>query len=80
MDFFVEREPERRDIKSFQFIHDYFEKRAREFGREKALATRSALVAQGAAGGLTARKVEVAVEVLILGGAGPGCPGPHNPP
>lgn len=68
LDFLVERKPERRDVQAFQFIYDFFEKRAQELGREKALATRAALVAQGAAAGLTGKNVEVAVEVLLLGG------------
>jgi hypothetical protein len=68
MDFFVKREPEHRDTPSFQFIYDFFEDRARKLGRARALATRGELVAQGGASGLNGKSVQVAVEVLLLGG------------
>lgn len=68
MDFFVERDSDRREIRAFQFIYDFFAERARKLGRARALATRTELIGQGAAAGLKGKDVEVAVEVLLLGG------------
>jgi hypothetical protein len=68
MDFYVAREPERRDSDAFQFIFDFYGDRARKLGSAKAVATRTELAANGSAAGLNVNAVEVAVEVLLLGG------------
>ena len=65
-DFNHPHDPDYRNAKAFQFVHDEMRKAAKADGAAKALLARDVLVARGVAQGLPENDLQVALTMLIL--------------